>query len=95
MNDDVPSWGDLRIIPPKDFADAAADSIAYHRASQRFLHAGTEAAPQPAIGAIKNDELPRGSAGAAAIDCFKFGAAHQPRGAGETLRRTLGGFKWA
>ena len=95
MNDDVPSSRDLRIIPPKDFADAAADSIAYHRASQRFLHAGTEAAPRPAIGAIKNDELPRGSPGAAAIDCLEFGAAYQTRCAGKTLRRTLGGIKWA
>jgi hypothetical protein len=95
MNDDVPSRRDLRIIPPKDFADAAADSIAYHRASQRFLDAGAEAAPRPAIGAIKNDKLPRGSPGAAAIDCLEFGAAYQTRGARKTLRRTLGSFKWA
>jgi hypothetical protein len=95
MNYDVPSRGDLRIITPKDFSDAAADSIADHRASERFLDADAETASQPAIGAIKNHEVRRGSPAAAAIDCLEFGAAYQTRGARKTLRRTLGGFKWA
>jgi hypothetical protein len=95
MNYDVPSRGDLRIITPKYFSDAAADPIADHRASERFLDADAETASQPAIGAIKNHEVRRGFPAAAAIDCLEFGAAYQTGGARKTLRRTLGGFKWA
>ena len=83
------------MIPPKDFADAAANPIAHHRASQRFLHADAETASRPAVGAIKNHETRRGFTPAASIDCLEFGAAYQTRGARKTLRRTLGCFKWA
>jgi hypothetical protein len=75
MNYDVPSGGDLQTIPPQDFSDAPANSIAYHRASQRLLHADAEAASRPAIGAIKNHELRRGFPGPAAINRFEFGTA--------------------
>jgi len=83
------------MIPPKDFSDAAADSIADHRASQRLLDADAETASRPAVGATKNHEVRRGFPAAAAIDCLEFGAAYQTRGAGRVLRRTLGSFKWA
>jgi hypothetical protein len=95
MNYDVPSRGDLRTLPPKDFSDAPADSIADHRASQRFLDADAETASRPAISAIKNHELRRGFPAAAAIDGLEFGAAYQTRGARKTLRRTLRIVKWA
>jgi len=95
MNYDVPSRGDLRTIPPKDFADAPADSIANHRASQRLLDADAKTAPRPAISPIENHELRRGFPAAAAIDRLEFGAAHQTHGTRKTLRRTLGSFKWA
>jgi hypothetical protein len=95
MNYDVPSPRDLRTIPPKDFADAAADSIANHSASQRLLHADAKTALRPAIGAVKNHELRRGFPAAAAIDGLEFPAAYQPRGARKTLRCTRGSFKWA
>ena len=61
MNDDVPSRGNLRTVPPKDFADAPADPIAHHRVSQRLLYADAETASRPAVGAIKNHELRRRS----------------------------------
>jgi len=95
MNYDVPSRGDLRTIPPQDFADAAADSIANHRASQRLLDTDAKPAPRPAIGAIKNHELRRGFPAAAAIYCLEFSVAHQTHGTRKALRRTLGSFKWA
>ena len=95
MNYDVPSRGDLRTIPPKNFSNPSADPIAGHRASQRLLHADAEAASRSAIGAVKNNELRRAFPPAAPIDCFEFGAAYKSRGAGKTLRRTLGIFKWA
>jgi hypothetical protein len=95
MNYDVPSRGDLRTIPPEDFADAAANSIADYRASQRFLDADAETASWPAIATIKNHELRRGFPAAAAIYGLELGTAHQTRGARKTLRRTLRSFKWA
>jgi hypothetical protein len=95
MNYNVPSWGDLRTIPPKNFSDAPANSIANHRASERLFDADSKPASRPAIGAIKNHELRRGFPTAAAIDGLEFGAAYQTRGAGKNPRRTLGSFKWA
>jgi hypothetical protein len=95
MNYDVPSWGYLRTIPPKYFSDAPADPIASHRASQRFFYADSKTALRPAIGAKENHELPRGLPAAAAIDCLKFRAAYETRGARNILRRSFRGFKWA
>jgi hypothetical protein len=95
MNYDVPSWGDLRIISPKDFSDAPADSVADHRASQRLLYADAETASRPAVGAIKNHELRRRFTGPAAINGFVLRTAYQTRGAGKALRRTFGSSKWA
>jgi len=95
MYHDVPSRGNLRIIAPKNFSNAAADPIAEHRASQSFLDADAETASRSAIGAIKNHELRRGFPPAAAIDGLEFGAAYQTRGARKRLRRTRGSFKWA
>src|SRR5438067_153007 len=95
MNYDVPSRGDLQAIPPQDFSDAPANSIADHRASQRLLHADAEAASRAAVGAIKNHELRRGFPCPAPINCFIFGTAYQASGAGKPLRHTLRSFKWA
>ncbi len=95
MNYDVPSWGDLRTVAPDDFSNAAADSIACHRVSQRFLHADAEAAARPAIGAVENHEPRRSFPRALSIDSLEFGAAYQTSGAGKTLRPTLGSFRWA
>jgi len=75
MYHDVPSRGNLRIIAPKNFSNAAADPIAKRRASQSFLDADAETASRSAIGAIKNHELRRGFPPAAAIDGLEFGAA--------------------
>jgi len=95
MYHDVPSRGNLRIIAPKNFSNAAADPIAKRRASQSFLDADAETASRSAIGAIKNHELRRGFPAAAAIYGLELGTAHQTRGARKTLRRTLRSFKWA
>jgi len=42
MNHDVPSRRNLRPIAPQNFADAAANAIAHHCATQSFLDADAE-----------------------------------------------------
>jgi hypothetical protein len=81
MNHDIPSWRDLRPVPPENFSDPPADPVADHRASQRLLHADAEAALRSAIGAVKNYKLRRTFPPAAPIDGLEFGAAYQSRGA--------------
>src|SRR5579859_5821537 len=95
MNYDVPSREDLQNIAPKDFADAAADSIAHHRASNRFFHADAKPAARSAVSAIKNHKLRRRSSPTSAIDCLEFGAAYQTRCAKRKFLRRTRSFKWA
>jgi hypothetical protein len=89
MNYDVPSCGNLQAIPPANFADAPADPIAEHSASQRFLDADAESALRSAVRAIKNHELRRTLPAASAIHSLEFGAALQARNARISLGRAF------
>jgi hypothetical protein len=88
MNYDVPSWGNLRTLSPKNLSNAAADAIAYDRRSQRFFDADAESVLCSAIGAKKHHKLGGTFTAACAINGLEFGPAYQPRGAVKTLRRT-------
>jgi len=79
MNHDVPSRRILRSIAPQDFADAAPNAIAYHRAPQRLLHADAEAAARETVRAIENCKLRTGAPLATAMHGLKIRAAQQAR----------------
>ena len=69
----------------EDFAHAPLDAVAYHRATQRLLHADAETAVCQSIGAKKDKELGTRTPLTAAVHCLVVGAAHNPRGAGKPL----------
>jgi len=89
VNYDVPSWGNLRTLSPKNLSNAAADAIPRDRCSQRFFDADAESVLRCAIRAKKYDKLGGTFPAAGAINCLEFGSAYQTRGARKALRRTL------
>jgi hypothetical protein len=50
MNHNIPSWGDLLSMQSQNFAEAAPDSVAPDRATQRLFDAPAEPADFEAIG---------------------------------------------
>jgi hypothetical protein len=66
-----------------DLADAPPDTIAYHRAAERFLDAETETALRRLVGAKKNREVGTRAALPGAVHGVEFSAPHQPRFARE------------
>jgi|GEM_PF-2401998 len=86
MNDDVPPCWYLREILPKDLANTPSDTIADHRAAQRFLHADAEPAVREMIGPNENYELAARASLPAAIDRFIFHAANQAYTSWKTKR---------
>ena len=89
MNDYVPSRGDLLLVQPNDFTNAAPDAISPHRSAQCFLDAPSEPAEVQAIGAEKNRELPAWLPAPFAIHRVIFSAAHQTARPGQTQPRQV------
>ena len=75
-------------MQPHDFTQAAANSIAPHRSSERFLHAPPEPAESETIGTKKNREFTARPAARLPIHRIVLGAAQEPEVAREIeLRR--------
>jgi acetyl esterase/lipase len=62
-----------------DLADAPPDTIAHHRAAERFLDAEAETALRQLVGAKKNGEVGTRAALPGAVHGIEFSAPHQPR----------------
>src|SRR5207245_11215564 len=76
--DDVPSCGYLLLVAAHDLAHAPPDTIAHHRAAQRFLDAEAKTALRQFVRAKENGEVGTRSALSGEVHSIKFFATQQP-----------------
>jgi hypothetical protein len=62
-----------------DLANPPPNTIAHHRAAERFLDAEAEAGLRQSIGAKENSEVGTRAALSGAVHGVKISAPHQPR----------------